>query len=220
MNSQTVKKLAVLCVFVSILLTIQFSLLLKTFFSYHMALHMVLAYALAPSLLAAGLFVWLFPIGWQNRISDNVRSHKRIFVFLTNPIVGFVLSTFAMWVIHYPFVYDYAMGNDIFHGVAHVGLVLAFIFYWAPFFRSAYGLSSLETNESRVLYLLAGVMVSGLLGALITFSNSVLYGHYFIMQEMGPISLVDQQVGGAIMWIAGCFAYLAAVFFSLETSRH
>ncbi len=216
MDARMVKKLGVVCIFVSIVLAVPFSLLLKTSFSDHMTLHMILAYALAPSLLIAGFFIWLLPVGWQNRISTSVRSHKRILAFLAEPAVGLVLSTFAMWTIHNPYVYDLAMGNDLLHAIIHLALVGSFVLYWAPFFNSGYGLPSIGTNESRVLYLLAGATVSGLLGALIIFSNSVIYGHHFMTQDMGLIRLSDQQSGGAIMWIAGCFAYAVAALLTIR----
>jgi cytochrome c oxidase assembly factor CtaG len=52
---------------------------------------------------------------------------------------------------------------------------------------------------------------SGLLGALLTFANTLWYPPYaHTTQSWGITPLEDQQLGGLIMWVPACTIYIVA----------
>lgn len=55
---------------------------------------------------------------------------------------------------------------------------------------------------------MAGAMPSGVLGALIALSNRVIYTPYLWPPQTSPdVVLVDQRLGGIIMWFSGPVFY-------------
>ncbi|HVW83545.1 MAG TPA: cytochrome c oxidase assembly protein [Bryobacteraceae bacterium] len=72
---------------------------------------------------------------------------------------------------------------------------------------------------AALLNLLIATIHTGVLGALLTFSGSALYpacAHASIGWSVAP--LVDQQLGGLIMWIPGGLSNLAAGMWSASRS--
>ena len=61
----------------------------------------------------------------------------------------------------------------------------------------------------QMLYLFVQPTVPAILGAMITFSDGVLYEWYAVAPRIWGISAhSDQQVGGVLMWVPGGFAFL------------
>jgi PQQ-dependent catabolism-associated beta-propeller protein len=86
-------------------------------------------------------------------------------------------------------------------------LLTATLFWWSVIHgrsrKAAYGMA--------VLFMFTTAMHSGLLGALLTFANSVWYRDYSTTTSYWGISpLQDQQLAGLIMWIPACLVYIIA----------
>jgi cytochrome c oxidase assembly factor CtaG len=172
-------------------------------FSSHMLQHAVLIFLAAPLLaIAWPLFSgrWRAPLRWP------------AVTFLMQPAVAVALSTAALWLWHFPAAYDLALAHPAVHVLEHLSFFGAFLLYWG-LLGGMGAPSRLNTNESRALYLLAGATLTAPLGAILTFSDQIIYTHYAAMLQPGGRSpLEDQQRGGAIMWLSGPLVYgLAAI---------
>jgi putative membrane protein len=105
---------------------------------------------------------------------------------------AFVLHGSAIWLAHAPAVLAWMAASHAAHIGAHAALFGSSLLFW-----SALRQSSGEAS----LWLLATMIHTGILGALLTFAPRELYaGH----------SLADQQLAGLVMWVPGGFLYLAA----------
>ncbi len=176
----------------------------------HMVQHMLLMF-LAPPLLLLAYPLSLWPWGLQSNFRQNFL--LKSLSFLARPPVALGLSTVALWLWHLPSLYDYALDHQGIHELEHATLFVFFLLYWWALIGSVHHMPRLATNIRRFLYLAAGAMQAGLLGALFTFSNNVLYTHYLAAPRVSSLSvLADQQLGGAIMWFSGPLVYgLAAI---------
>jgi putative membrane protein len=109
-----------------------------------------------------------------------------------------------------PGLYEAAVADDVLHALEHVTFLSTALLFW--------GLVVQPHGRRRAGYPIALLsaftvwMLSGGLGALLTFSSSPLYpvlGHH--SAEWGISPLTDQQLAGAVMWVPAGFAYLVAM---------
>ena len=170
-------------------------------FSAHMVQHLLMT-LVAPPLLLLGTPAWLIrPLLSGARV-------LRVARFLTLPVVAFVLfnTVFALW--HVPALYDLALRELGIHILEHLMFLGAGAIMWWPILSP---LPELPRPQYLVqmLYLFVQPTVPSVLGALITFSGSVLYDWYAEAPRLWEISAhTDQQIGGVIMWVPGGFAFL------------
>lgn len=172
--------------------------------SAHMVQHIMLT-LIAPPLVIAGIPAWMIdPIRRRERI-------WRVWRVLTLPIVAFLLFHLPFTLSHVPVFYDLTLQNRVVHIFEHyVYMSTAFLAWWpvvAP--GPVYG--QLQPG-ARMLYLFVQTLPGQVVGALITGSERVLYPTYENAPRVwGLTAVVDQQVGGMIMWIAVASFYLGAV---------
>ncbi len=209
------KKIAALFVFLSIIALIPLFLLFEESFSVHMALHLVLMFALAPALVGTQFFLWVFPPTIRAKLHQRLGALLTGYAVFSTPVIAFSLSTAFLWFSHVPAIFDATLTNDAFHAFIHFGLLATAVLYWQPLFYANKELPYLSTNESKVFYILASATQSALLGSLIAFSSTILFKGYLAMNNPSAV-LMDQQLGGAIMLIAGAFPYTVAIFLSLQ----
>ena len=145
------------------------------------------------------------PWARQGIIRPLVRNHyvRQVYGLLTNPIftVFFFLGSLYLW--QFPGAFNLALRNDEVHALMHLTMSASgFLFWWVvidpPPHRSRlhYGL--------RVLYLGLIVLPNTLLGAAITFSDSLIYSAYAeVTQPYGLDLMTDQQLGGLMLWVPG-----------------
>ena len=148
-----------------------------------------------------GLPLWLL----QGGVRTLVRSHwvRRAYYRLTNPVVavGIFLGALYFWQI--PYLHDAAVRNDYVHELMHITMLFSgFLFWWLVIdpkphrSRMHYGL--------RVLYLGLIVLPNTVLGAAITFPQSVMYQAYSeFPQPIALAAITDQQLGGLLLWVVG-----------------
>ncbi|HET7621886.1 MAG TPA: cytochrome c oxidase assembly protein [Gemmatimonadaceae bacterium] len=175
--------------------------------SMHMLAHDILIWITAP-LLIAGVGALL---GDMHRLPRPLRG---ALVFLTRPMVALLVSTVLLWVWHIPAAYGRALENHHLHHLEHLCFLAGYLLYWWPLIAPSWQLGALHTDAGRVIYLLAGMTQSALLGALITFHGTVLYRGYLEAPGASAASvLADQRLAGMVMWIPGMvvFVVVAAV---------
>jgi cytochrome c oxidase assembly factor CtaG len=129
----------------------------------------------------------------------RVADFERAIGPLAHPVfaAGLYIGTMTLW--HVPFFYDAALDHSGVHVLEHICFGVAGAMYWwhllAPI-RSRHRL----TGMGPVVYMLATKLFVGLLGIVITFAPTSIYGFYDKQGDVWGMSPhTDQQVAGALM---------------------
>jgi putative membrane protein len=191
------------------------------YFSAHMVEHELFMYTIPLAWLAADPLPLLvpgfrrLPSRWRRSIGDASVRYLSLLHYvdgLRRPVAAFMLSASVLWVWHTPTLYDLALRNPLAHTLEHASFLGTAILYWQPLFNGKHRESiRLRSNGQRTLYLVAGGMQSGILGALIALKDHVIYTGYLAQHSANArVVLADQQLGGAIMWFSGA-AFCCAI---------
>jgi putative membrane protein len=153
----------------------------------HMVQHELLMVAAAPLLVLGRpleAWSWVLPLKLPKILSD--------------PVFAWTLHALALWLWHAPFLFEAAAGSDWLHLAQHASFFLPGVIFWwtvlAPGTRPLPALVSL----------LATMMHTGVLGALMAFSRAPWYAGY---------GLEDQQLAGLVMWVPASAAYLLGALY-------
>jgi putative membrane protein len=171
-------------------------------FTGHMVMHMSVV-ALAAPLLALGIAGG----GW-----DPVRRWPG----LMSPLVASMVEGVLVWAWHAPVLHHAARQRAWVQVLEQGSFALAGLWLWLAALGGGAGLRR-ERAAGGVAGLLLTSMHMTLLGALITLSGRSLYAHgshgsvgaHGSGGIEGWSALQDQQIGGAVMLVAGGLAYLA-----------
>ncbi|HEY7065124.1 MAG TPA: cytochrome c oxidase assembly protein [Chloroflexota bacterium] len=183
-------------------------------FSMHMTQHMLLV-LLAVPLMMLGTPAWLIrPLAHHPLIWPVLR-------VCTRPLIALVLfnGTLAAW--HLPQLYDWTLWNHNAHILEHVTFLVTAVFMWWPILSPLPELPRL-TYPLQILYLFIESLVPGVLAALITFSDRVIYPTYAAAPRITSLDpIADQQIAGLIMKLAGTAMLwlLATVIFFIWANR-
>jgi putative membrane protein len=179
----------------------------------HMVQHLLLA-MVAPPLLALGA-----PVTLALRVAAPATRrrvllpilHSRAVAVLASPWVAWPLFTAAMWVTHFTPLYDAALENPTLHVAEHVLFLATGTLFWWPVVAADPAPRRLS-HWVRLAYLGAQMPIGAVIGLTIYFAPTVLYEHYQTLERSwGPSALIDQQIGGLLMWAAGELALLVAM---------
>ncbi len=148
--------------------------------------------------LAAPLIAW----AWRARFSALVTGERSALVWL----VPTALHIGLFWFWHAPDPYGAALQWVPLYWLMQGSLGLSALLFWgvvmAP--RPSHG-------PAEVLAITTAMSLMGLLGALLTFAGSPLYGpHLLTTEAFGLGALEDQQLAGLLMWVPGALPYLIA----------
>ncbi len=147
-------------------------------------------------------------------------ARSRVGKRLAHPLLTWLCGGVAMWLWHWPPLYDLALHAPAAHLAEHVSLLLLGTVFWWPVIA--------PTEHSRlqpllaVVYLFTGCVGCTVLGIVITFAPTGLYPAYLAPADpLGILPLVrdgwgltaqlDQQLGGLLMWIPACLIYLSGI---------
>lgn len=157
-------------------------------FALHMLQHEVLMIVAPPLLILGRPFTAL--------AATLPRAALRVLAWplRTPPLAVWTLHALAIWLWHLPRWFDAAAASAGMHALQH-GCFFgsALLFWWTVLRRVRTGMA--------VLYLLTTLIHTGALAALLTFAPLPLYA---------GATLVQQQLGGLIMWVPAGFAMLIA----------
>lgn len=125
---------------------------------------------------------------------------------------GLILATAAqavvLWAWHAPAAYGAALSHDGTYWAMQASLLGAAVWFWSAL-RGA-------TTPAVLAGLLATLVQTGLLGAILTFAPDAVYApHLLGTAPWGITPLEDQQLAGLIMWVIGAGAYLVAALAAL-----
>jgi len=190
-------------------------------FSAHMAQHMLLLLIVPPLLLA----------GIPER---SIKAKIKI-----SPALCWLLGVAIMWIWHIPAVLNATLQSRsaiplcgvgahpwaaFLQGAQNISLIVAGLFFSWPILAPLP--SQRLPHLSGIAYLFSACLGCSLLGLGITFSSQPLYrayassidptgAMYLIRHVWGITSQADQQIGGLLMWVPGCFIYVSAALFLL-----
>ena len=185
-------------------------------FTWHMLQHQWLMMVAAPFILLGAPFVPVIrgiPAGWRRRwfvpFARN-RAVRAFFIHATRPVLGLVLMQGSLVLWHYPPLYDLALRNEAMHYLEHFCFVFTAILFWWNIV-TPYPFRSRLNFFLRLGLLMLSSIINGTLGALITFSDSVLYGYGAQVEFWGLTMHSEQELGGILMWVGGAMMHLAAI---------
>ncbi len=168
----------------------------------HMIQHLLLILAAPPLLLLGTPAAFLRPLTTKPALFAVAR-------VLVNPGVAWLVSTGAFLIWHIPSLYNAAVLDARIHTLEHLCFITTALLFWWPIFSPLPELPRLS-RANQVGYLALSCQPNVILGAVLVFAPHAFYGVYAGALHLGNISpLVDQQAGGAIMWVPGNFVYLA-----------
>lgn len=128
------------------------------------------------------------------------------------PVPLFAIATVVLWVWHLPALYDLALSNVLVYWAMQLSLLGSAVMFWRAV------LSPQKSPVQGVLLILAAYMQMGLLGAILTFAPEPLYAaHAWGPYAWALTPLLDQQLGGLIMWVPAGLPY--AIFGTLLARR-
>lgn len=140
---------------------------------------------------------------------------------IVRPALVWLVYGVAIWFWHGAVPYEMAVRNVWVHLFEHVVFLIAGLAFWSMV------LVARPTGVSagfRVLMVFTTAFHSVLLGALITFSDTVWYAGYVpTTLAMGLDPLADQRLAGLLMWIPGGLIYTGTALWilaSLLQSQH
>ena len=173
-------------------------------FSAHMVQHLVLT-LIMPPLLLAGTPDWLLRALIRNTVGFGVARA------LTHPLIAFGLYNIVLVAWHFPIFYNWALEDHNVHIVQHLMFMITATILWWPVADPLPELRRMH-GPVRMLYLFIASIPMAVLSALITLSDTVLYGWYTNAPrvfELNPLD--DQQLGGVIMWVPGALVFWVAI---------
>jgi putative copper resistance protein D len=180
-------------------------------FSAHMIEHLMLLFGTAPLLaLSAPVTLALQAARSDVRRSVLLRAlHSPPARLLSHPVFAWVLFASVMYASHFSGLYDAALESPWLHGVEHLLYLTAASLFWWPVIRRDPVPGSFPW-PARVLYLILAMPYQSLLGLAIYSSSSPLYPAYLRFGSRAHV-VADQQLAGAIMWVAGDMLMLIAI---------
>ncbi|MFN0071208.1 MAG: cytochrome c oxidase assembly protein [Chloroflexota bacterium] len=183
-------------------------------FTAHMVQHLLLTMVVPPLLL-------LGTPGWMLSPLVRVRPLYLLARWLTGPLVAFIVFNMAFAISHMPALYDLTLGNHGAHIIEHLIFLGTAVLMWWPILSPMSELPRIA-YPLQILYVFFQTIPSSGVGALITLSEQPLYRVYVEAPRVSELSaLMDQQIGGALMWVGGgvYFLVLATIIFFIWANR-
>jgi putative membrane protein len=170
-------------------------------FSAHMAQHELMMLVGAPLIVAGrpmATCLWALPERWRRRVvlplqRPRVAGMVRV---MAAPITAWTLHGLVVWIWHAPGLYELAVRSEPVHTLQHAMFVSTSVLFWWGLIYGRYGRAG---YGAAVFYVFTTAIHTGILGALLTFAPSPLYGVYATPGHHDPLG--DQQLAGLVMWI-------------------
>jgi putative membrane protein len=181
-------------------------------FSVHMLQHMLLELVAAPLLLLGA------PATLALRAaSPSVRArflsvlHSRAMTVLSFPLLAWVLFAAVNWGWHFSSLYNDALETPWLHDIQHLTFLGVALLFWWPVVGADPARWRLP-HPVRLFYLFLAMPQNSFLGIALMSAPVALYPHYLTnLRSWGPTPIVDQNVGGMLMWVGGDVVFLLAM---------
>jgi putative membrane protein len=174
------------------------------FFWSHMVQHIVLVMIAAPLLLLGSPILLLLRVSSRRIRHDYLLPvlRSRVVVGLTDPRLGWLLFAGVLIGTHFSPFYDYALYHPLVHNYVEHPLFLgvALIYYYPLLGHN----SAPRYVKPGIRFVSLSLMMipEAVVGLIIYSSNYIMYPFYVhVARPFPPYSpLLDQQLGGALMW--------------------
>lgn len=163
----------------------------------------ILIYMLAAPLLLFGIPDWMA----QPLLSGP--KTRRVAKFLSNPIVTFGAFTVVFAGIHYPTICNAICHARPSFGGIRAALLIVGVLLWMPFLCPIKELRLSHAQQLLYLFLLIVPMTA--VSAPITYSHSVVYTWLNGPPVYGLSPLLDQRMGGIVMWVGQMVILMVAM---------
>ncbi|MEO8638561.1 MAG: cytochrome c oxidase assembly protein, partial [Chloroflexota bacterium] len=108
---------------------------------------------------------------------------------------------------------DQALETPWLHDVQHVTFLGAALLFWWPVVGADPSRWRLP-HPVRLFYLFLAMPQNSFLGIALMSAPAALYPHYLTNErDWGPSPVVDQSIGGMLMWVGGDVVFLLAMGF-------
>ena len=175
-------------------------------FSAHMVQHLLLSLLMPPLMLVG-------TPGWLLRPLLQYSAVNRIARALTRPIRCFIIFNVVIAAWHLPPLYNTAMEYHPVHIVQHLMFMSASVIMWWPFLSPLPELPRLA-YPGQMLYCFLMVIPMSIVAIYIAMADHVLYPAYSIAPRVwGLTPMMDQQIGGLIMWVPGGLLFYVVMTF-------
>ena len=132
-------------------------------------------------------------------------------IAVTAPVTGFLLFNGNMGFWHLPAFYEAALVNNWVHHLQHLLFAGFSMLYWWVIIDPVPRHHRLPPAWAIGSVFLS-MMIGSIIGAILTLSGTVLYPFYLeTANPWGWSPLLDQQVGGLIMWVGSFVLYFIVV---------
>ncbi len=129
----------------------------------------------------------------------------------TGPGLPFAIAAAVLWAWHHPAAYDLALSHVAVYWLMQMTLLTSAVWFWRSIFAPD------RAPVLQITYVVATFAQMGMLGALLTFAPDALYmAHAIAPYDWGMTPLLDQQLGGLIMWVPAGIPYAAAAALMLR----
>jgi cytochrome c oxidase assembly factor CtaG len=180
-----------------------------TLFSAHMLQHMLLALVAPPLALLA------LPAEASTPRATGGAAVRR-----TPAVVPWAMGVGAMWLWHAPTLCNAAATSGTVRALQNVSLPILGAAFWWPILGPRF--ERRLPDMAAVIYLFTACVACTILGIAITLSPVAVcaaYGHAadplgalpLVRGQWGLTPVVDQQLGGLLMWVPGCTLYAWAI---------
>jgi putative membrane protein len=171
----------------------------------HMVLHhlapLLIALAMPAPVLARGLPA---PVkAWFARRTWLRAAWVAIYRFLQQPLIACLLFVGLIFFWLTPEIHFDAMLSSTLYWIMNWSMALdGLLFWWLMFERGRHGITPRLGYGTRVLLLAAVMVPQIILGASITFADSVWFDVYAVCGRAWPVDpMTDQNLGGLLTWI-------------------
>ncbi len=178
-------------------------------YSMHMTQHLLFTLVAAP-ILIAGMPVWLL------RELLAPAPIRRIFRFMTRPLVALIFFNSVLLFTHWPDVVAASVGSELVHLGLHVLIVTSALVMWWPVMSPLPEMPSLPP-PGQMLYLFLQSLAPTIPASFLTFGHRPLYPVDATFPRIWGIdALTDQLIAGLIMKLLGgllLWGVIAVIFF-------
>lgn len=190
-------------------------------FFMHMIQHLLLIMIAPPLLLITNpmpIILWGLPSGVRYWIGGGLSAliagksrFRRGLRSATGPGIIWMVWVVALIGWHDPDMYNLALRSDFFHDLEHLSFFIAAMLFWwhvtgaGPHIHKQFG------GIARIGYVLSAVPSNMALGVVLAFVPVAVYSYYEAVPRLWGIDpVIDQKIGGVIMWIPGSMMYIIA----------
>jgi putative membrane protein len=182
-------------------------------FSVHMVQHVLIILVAAPLIALAAPITLLLRVARPEARRRWILPvlHSRVLKAVSHPVVAWALFAGVMWATHFSALFDLALEHPWVHDLEHLLFLSVALLFWWP----AVGLDPAPwrmPHAARGMYVFLQMPQNTFLAVVILYAAAPLYPHYATLdRSWGPSALVDQQIAGGIMWLAGDLLFIAAI---------